>query len=354
MQKSRFSLPLLLLFMLALVAAGCGQTVPVKEALKAASQQQTTLNSYSFSGTMALRIDSQSPELNNDPESKMVIDALKNTKISYRGTTSLDPQQTEIILDASIPMQDVSMNFTMPIVMNQEKLWVKIPALPMLPESNDLSGKYVEIDYKELSQLSGQPINASTNTKAQRELANKILDIFFKDMGDSYFADVKKEEAGLPQDVAAERVVKFQLTNESVMPFIKTLLGSTLPQIIDATAQSEVAKEMNMTAEEAAQAKTELQTALKELETNQDLQKTVQVKKADMLFALEKDNGISYQKTDVDLVITPPEETGSVNFGFTLDQKINNKNAAPKWEIGIPKAEEVVKFMEAMGKMMAY
>lgn len=352
MRMSRFIMPVLLLGLFALIVAGCGQKVPAKDALKTAAQQQTTLNSYSFSGNLTLRVDAKSDELNNDPETKMFLEALKNTKIAYHGATSVEPLQTELILDATVPLQDVSMNFTMPIVMNQDKLWVKIPALSMVPELNHLSGKYVEIDYKELSQLSGQPVNYSVDPKAQRELSAKVLDIFFKDLGTDYFSDVTKEEAALPSDVQAEQIVKFALTNETLEPFAKTLLGTTLPQIIDTIAQSELAKEMNMSPEQATQAKEQLQTAIKELEANKDWKKTLQVKKANWLFGIEKD-GISYQKMDLDFTLTPPDEPGSLDLGVTLDQKVTNKNVAPKWEIGTPKAEEVIKFMELMGQMMA-
>lgn len=351
MRISRFIMPVFLLALL-LFAAGCGQKLPAKDALKAATQQQATLNSYRFAGNLTLRVDSKSEVLNRDPNAKLFLQALKNTKIAYHGSTSVDPMQTELILDATVPLQDISLNFTMPIVMNQDKLWVKIPALSMVPELNHLAGKYVEIDYKELSKLSGQPVSYTVNTKAQRELSAKIIDIFFKDLGNDYFTDVKKEEAALPSDVTADQVVKFQLTNDTLEPFAKTFLGTTLPQIIDTISQSELSKEINMTPEQATQAKSELQTAIKELEANKDWKKTVQIKKADWLFGVEK-GGISYQKGDVDLTLTPPDQSGTLDFGFTLDQKITNKNTPPKWEIGTPKAEEVIKFMELFGQMMA-
>lgn len=352
MRITRFIMPMLLLGLIAIIVAGCGQKMPAKDALKTAAQQQMTLNSYGFSGNITFRVDSKSEELNKDPDTKLLLDALKNTKIAYHGSTSIEPMQTELILDATVPLQDVSMNFTMPIIMKQDKLWVKIPALSMVPELNHLSGKYVEIDYKELSQLSGQPITTSIDPKAQRELSTKIIDIFFKDLGADYFTDVAKEEAGLPSDIPADQVVKFSLTNETLEPFAKTLLGTTLPKIIDAVAQSELAKEMNMTPEEATKAKEQLKTAITELEANKDWKKTLQIKKANWLFGVEKD-GISYQKMDIDVTLTPPDKTGTLDFGITLDQKVTNKNVAPKWEIGTPKAEEVIKFMELLGQMMA-
>lgn len=340
--------PFLILAMFALVLTGCGDKRTAKEVLTTAAKQQNTVTSYQFSGKLKLRADMQGDDIQSDPHAKMVLDALNKAQITYRGNTSLSPLKTEFILDVSVPLDGMSMNFTMPILMNQEKLWVKIPALSLMPELNHLAGKFVELDYKELSQWSGQPIPAAVDPKKQQELTGKLIDVFAKDMGDEYFADVAKDSVALPQDVETERVVKFQLTNEKLPVFLKTLLGSTLPQCVDLIAQSELADQMGMSKEQAEQAKADLSEALKELESNQEWVKMVHVDKAEWMLAVNKENHIPYQQFDFDMRVTPPNEPGTLTIGFTFDQKVSGINVPPKWEVQEPKAEETIKFMDLL------
>lgn len=346
--RKKIWIPLFLAFALvSLLLSGCGDKRAAKDVALEAFKQQATVNSYGFQGTMKFSVDADPALLESEPDAAAFIEALKKSQLSYHGSTSVEPMQTELILDAKVEFQGMSMNFNMPILFNQEKLWVKVPAIDFIPELQQLKGKFVEMDFKQLSELSGEPINFSQNLKAQQEVGKKAADIAFKYLGAEYFSDVAKDAVTLPEGVQSNRIIKFQLTNENVSPFVKTLLGSIVPEVLDVVAASELGKDLKK--EDLDQTKADMQSALKEFEANsEEFKKTVNIQKADFISVINKENHVPYQLVDLKVQITPPEEKGSVTLGMTFDQKITNINQAPKWEITTPKPEEIVPFTSLM------
>ncbi|MGD8189998.1 hypothetical protein ACQCN2_08450 [Brevibacillus ginsengisoli] len=346
--RKKIWIPLFLVFALVgMLLTGCGDKRAAKDVMLEAFKQQSSNNSYSFQGTMKFSVDADAELLKSDPSVATFIDALKKSELSYHGSTSIDPMQTEVILDAKIEFQGMSMNFNMPILFNQDKLWAKIPAIDFIPSLQQLKGKYVEIDLKQLSEMSKQPLTFTQNLKAQQEVGKKAADIVSKHLGQEYFVDVAKDAVTLPQDIKDGRVVKFQLTNDNLAPFVKTLLGSIVPEVLDVVASSELGKDMKK--EDIDKTKEELQASLKEFETKApELKKTVDIQKADFISVIDKENHVPYQLVDLKLKITPPEEKGSVTLGMTFDQKMSNFNQPPKWEISTPKPEEVVPYTSLM------
>ncbi|MGC5325584.1 hypothetical protein [Brevibacillus sp. SYSU BS000544] len=348
MQKYRFLTLLLIFSVIGLLLAGCGDKRAAKDVMVDAFKKQATLNSYSFQGTMKFQVDADQALLDSDPNAAAFIDALKKSQLTYHGSTSVEPFQTELVLDAKVEFQGMSMNFNMPILFNQDKLWVKVPAIDLFPELAQLKGKFVEVDFKQLSEMSGQPVTFSQNMKAQREVGQKAVDIFFKHVGNEYFADVAKDAFPLPEGITEGRVVKFQMTNDNFAPLVKKLLGSVIPEVLDVIATSELGKDMKK--EDLDQTKADVQEALKEFEASGDeWKKSVNIKKGDIIFIIDKENNVPYQMFDVSLQITPPEEKGSFTLGVTFDQKLTNIGQTPKWEITTPKPEEIVPLSDLMG-----
>ncbi len=340
--RKKIFLPLFFAFFLvSLLLEGCKDMRTAKDVLSDAFKQQAAHNSYSFQGTMKFQIDADPALLQSDPSAAAFIEALKKSQLSFHGATSAEPFQTELILDAKIELQGMSMNFNMPILFNQEKLWAKVPATDFLPGLQQLKGKYVEIDFKQLEQMSGQQIQFTQNLKAQREIAQKAADIAFRHLGNEYFSDVPKDAFPLPEGAKEGRVVKFQLTDDNFAPFVKKLLGSIIPEVLDAVANSELGKDMNK--DELTKTKADLQDALKQFEANGDnWKKSLHIEKADFISVVDQDNNFPYQLLDLKMKITPPDEQGSLTLGITFDQQLTNIGQPPKWEIGTPKAEEIV------------
>ncbi|UFJ39535.1 hypothetical protein LOK74_15910 [Brevibacillus humidisoli] len=355
LSKKRVLLIMLsILTMLAVFVTGCGEKKSAKQVLQDAYNNQLTLNSYSFEGALKFRANLEGEEFENSPEAaqiKMVLDALEKSELTFKGTTQVDPMQTELQLDAKIALQGMSMNFNVPIIMNKEKMWIKIPAIDMVPELAQLQGKYLEIDYKELSELSQQPFNPAEDLKAQQELSKKISDIFYKHVGDDYFVEVSKEEAKLPEGIEAEHVVKLQVNNDNFIPFVKLIANNVLPEALDAIAQSEHIAEAQKA--ELEQAKAELKSGMEEFEKESEkVKEMVKIDKLDILTAIDKNNQVPYSLIDFDVTVDDKESNVKVSFGMTLDVKQSNFNQEPKWELGIPEGDDVLPFTELQNMMM--
>jgi len=346
---------LLVIAMFALLLTGCTDQRTAKEVLQEAYKKQLELNSYSFSGSVKFRANVEGEGLANDPDAAQTqafLDALQKSELTFKGTTQVDPMQTEVILDAKINFQGMSMNFNMPLIMNQDKMWVKLPAINFIPELAQFQGKYLEIDYQELSEMSNQPFHPAEDIKAQRELGAKVTDIFFKHTGAEFFVDEKKENVKLPEGIQADRIVKLQLTNDNLAAFLKVLLGNVAPEILDAIANSELSAKYNMDKAEIEAAKEELKNGLAQFDKDAaKLKELFSIQKADFVSAIDKDNQVPYSLVDFDVTANVPEEKIKVAFGMTLDIKQSNFNATPKWEVGIPKPEEVVPMKELQGGM---
>ncbi|WP_139489983.1 hypothetical protein [Brevibacillus dissolubilis] len=354
-RQNKIGFTLFLIFaLMALLVAGCGDQRSAKQVLFDTYKEQLNIKSYSFDGSLKMRADAKGADVEADPQAKMVLDALKKSELKYRGTVSLEPFQIEMILDASIDLQGMTTNFNMPIVMNQDKMWVKIPALPFLAETQQLQGKFVELDYKELAKSTGEePIDMASQLKAQRQLIIKASDSLSKNLEDTYFIDLKKEEFKLPEGVEAERIVKMYVTNETYLPFLKTLAAKVAPELIDAMlADKELQKAYAMTEEELKEGKTNLADLVKDFDKDAaELKSVMDLKKLDMILAVDKANHLPYTLVDLDVTVKPEGEDMTVDFGITVDQKTTNINAEPKWEIGIPKAGEVIPYTEMMQMM---
>ncbi|MBO8163454.1 MAG: hypothetical protein H0Z34_06995 [Brevibacillus sp.] len=353
--KNRILLAVLsILTILAVLVSGCGEKKSARQILQEAYKNHLTLNSYSFEGSLKFRANVEGEGFDNTPETAqvmMVLDALQKSELTFKGTSQVDPMQTELILDARIDLQGMAMNFNVPIIMNEEKMWIKIPAISMVPELSQLQGKYLELDYQELSELSQQPINPAKDIKAQQELANKLNDIFYKHVGDDYFVEVNKDEVKLPEGIEAEHVVKLNVTNDNYVTFIKLLVANVLPEALDAIAQSGLVSEEEKA--ELTNAKAELQKGLEEFERNmEEVKEKFKLDKAEYVTAINQENHVPYTLLDFDATVDVPEEGVTVSFGVTLDMKQSNFNQEPKWELGIPKAEEVLPFRELQSMLM--
>jgi hypothetical protein len=123
--------------------------------------------------------------------------------------------------------------------MNKDKVWIKIPNIPMFPIPQNLQNKFVEIDLKKLAEQSGQPVPNIDPGQSQK-LVNDVLGIIFKNVEpEKYLSEVQVKDAGLPAETDVKQVVRFHLTKDQVEPFIKTVIEKIAPEIIDLLSKKE-------------------------------------------------------------------------------------------------------------------
>ncbi len=338
MKKQLSLLSFLLICSLALAVAGCSSGRTAKEAVVAAYKQQNQLKAYSFSGTIKLHGGVKNDTLHNTPEVKMFLEALNLSELHYHGSTSVNPMRLELTLDANLALEGTSTHITMPILMEQGKVWMKIPAVPAFPEINKYTGKYLESEY-------------TASKTVQNELSSRLLDTFFSPFDAAYFIEPQSSDIGLPADVAADRIVAFRVTNDMLPQFLQTLLGTALPKTLDLLAKSEFSGEGDLafSKERADELKARLEAVRKQLQADSDWKNQVELKKAEFVTAIDKQNNMPYQRFALDLELTPDEQTGTFAFGATIEQKMHTFNKEPHWELTPPNAEETIHSEDLFG-----
>lgn len=231
MAKSKVWLALVSLLLTAvLVVTGCtSKTKSPTEALQASFVKSGEIKSQSFSGSVKIE-ELKIPET-NEMGTVQMLSMLKDSEFSWTGAYRADPMHLEMTLTLALK-GDMSFNLNMPIVMNQDKVWVKIPSIPILPLPEEITGKFLELDLKQLMEESGQAVPSFDPVKNQK-FSNDVLSIIFDNIDEeAYLTNVKVKEAGLPDGVNAKQVVRFELSKEQIEPFIYNVIDKIAPEII--------------------------------------------------------------------------------------------------------------------------
>ncbi|WP_276357893.1 hypothetical protein [Cohnella caldifontis] len=260
MIKSKVWLSLVSLILIsALILAGCNSdSKSPQEALKASMSKSSEIKSYSFKGSMKIE-DLSIPATGDDAASTgAVLNAVKNADLSWTGAYRADPMHLEMTLSLALK-GDMAVNFNIPIVMEKEKMWVRIPNIPFFPLPEDMVNKFLELDLKQLAEQSGQPMPSIDPAKSQK-FANDILGIIFKNVDEKqYLSEVKAKDAGLPEDADVKQVIQFKVGKDQVEPFINTVVEKIAPEILDLLSSNAEYRDMlGLKQEDLDQAKKDL------------------------------------------------------------------------------------------------
>lgn len=338
---------MLLVFLMAcsLALAGCSkEETSAADTLEKAVEASKDLKSYSFSGELQLNMNPSEEMLAADESLAMAASMLSNSKLVMSGVYQADPMMAEMTLEAQLS-GDFAMNLSLPMVMTEQKMWIKVPNIPMLagfiPE--EMVGKFIELDYAELAEMSGEEIPATTmDIQTQQALGMELLKVITDNtQEEEYFTNVSKKDAGLPEDVKAEDIVKFSLTNEDIDPFAKTLIKTILPQMLDVLAKPEYKDIMQMEASEIEELKADMEMTDAEIQEGIDeLKKVISINDLSWTMALDKDHYPTYQKMVGDVKFT--DEGQSMDFAVNLSMSMTDVNEDPAFTIGEPAADQII------------
>ena len=327
-------------------SACSSKSTPPKEAIQQAFTASMEMKSYSFTGSIGIDELELPEELLAGADPSM-IDMIKNASLNVKGAYREDPMQMEMNLDLTIP-GDMAMTINVPIVMTEEKLYVKIPNIPMLP-LGEAAGKFVEIDPKQLAEEQG--VEAPVlDLNTQRQMAEELTGIALKHFdGKTYFAELKKEDVtDLPEGVDPDRIVKFFVTQETFEPMIMTIVDKVAPEIIDALlANEDYLKALQLTKEDLEKAKEELAAGDRsELKTElEKFKEDVKVNDLSLTTAIQGDYPV-YQSANVNLDVTQDGQTAKV--GLSFKSQYANINEEVTFEHGIPEDAISIEELEQM------
>ncbi|MFD0672553.1 hypothetical protein [Cohnella sp. GCM10027633] len=340
-----------MLLAIALVLSGCNsKDKSPKDALQASLTTSSELNSYTFKGNMKFEeFDLALAEMTEDDT--MTMNMFKNAELSWTGAYKKDPMLAEVILKLELK-GDMAINFTIPIIVSEKKLWVKVPNAAMLPIPEELVGKYLELDMDQLAEQAGQEI-PTIDPALSQDFVKDLVDIVFKHIeADDYLSNVKAKDAGIPDDVDVKQVVQAHVEKSQIEPLLKTIIEKIAPEVLDLLESNDKYREVaGLTAEEITAAK----DALKEADTSELDAGLAEMKEQLKSLNIVSNIGIDKKDypvyTDATLKAAFDVDGDSGSFAIKVVSQLSDVNEEVKFEVGEPDASEVIPFEEAFGDL---
>lgn len=350
--KSKVWLSLVALILAAmLVLTGCNSSSKSpQEALQASMLKSAELKSYSFDGSMKIE-DLKFPAEGDAADAGQMLSMLKDMNLSWTGVYRADPMHLEMTLSLVLK-GDMAVNFNIPIVMEQDKVWVKIPNIPFFPLPEDMTNKFLELDLKQLAEQSGQSMPSVDPGKSQK-LVNDLMGIIFKNVDEKeYLSDVKVKEAGLPDGVDAKQVIRFQVSKDQVEPFVNTVIEKIAPEIINLiSGNAEYRDMLSLKQEDLDEAKKALEDAKKEdiTEGMDEFKKSVKSLEVVANIGIDAKEYPVYSDVHVSTEIDAEGQPVTVAFKVVSQTKDINKDVKLEFEGGPKDVITMEQLQQQMG-----
>ncbi|CAM3457814.1 lipoprotein [Marinicrinis lubricantis] len=346
--RKYFGLFTAMLLVFTLVLAGCGskgEQLEPKAALEKAVNAAMELESYGFKGKMKLNIELPPEILEADPDAGMAFQMLQSTELVVSGVYQKEPMQSEITVDLNMG----DMKFSIPMVMKEKTLYVKVPDIPMISMflPPDLIGKYIEIDLEELAELSGGELQTdSIDWETQQKLTIDMFDALLSSFDEkTYFKNYAADDVELPSGVEAEQVVKFQVNNDNFDDAVETFITKALPAVIDVLSKQEYLDALGLEKSDLDQVKEDIELTDEEIADGiSEMKETVKINDLSITTAMDEDYHLPYIEFNIDTDVTDAGQTGNITFNYSME--MTNINKEQTFEIGVPSGDDVIDIME--------
>lgn len=324
----------LLLAVIMVVIAGCSSGKPPKEALQAAMTKISEADSYTVKMTFGLdelEIPEDAALQGDAAASAAIVSMIKDATITVDAVYQKDPMRTDLNMEIVLP-GDMEMKLTVPMILSEETLYVKVPQIPMLPLPETITGKFIKIDLKELAKQQGAAeIDMAEQQKLGKELGAVLLKHFDEK---TYFSEPKAENAGLPAGLKAEQVIAFEINDGNYDKTVETVINQVFPEVLDVLiANGESLKSLQLEKADIEKFKTDLETNKAELLDT--LKKDVKVNSLKVTAAIS-DGYLSYQAGKINIEASDKESGQKMKLGLHYDVTYSDMNKAPKFENEIP------------------
>lgn len=343
MFKGKLSFVILaILLTVSVVLSGCTKEKSPKDALQSSMSKSADIKSYNFSGSMKFEDFNFPDDEMSASEAAAVVNLLKSAELSWTGGYRADPMMMEVNLQLALK-GDLAINFNIPVLMTEKKVWVKIPNIPMLPIPEDIQGKFIELDLEELAKESGQTIPSIDPGKSQK-FSNDVMGILFKHVEEeSYLKEIKVKDAGLPADVDVKKVVQFHMDQTQIEPLVNTIVDKIAPELIDLLLNSQEYQDLLQLKKEDLE---EAKKSLSELKDTEITEALAEMKKELKSLDITSNIGIDkkeypvYTDAKISAAIESEELTGSL--GIKVVTQMTGINGDVKFENSEPKGDDVI------------
>ncbi|TCM89678.1 hypothetical protein EV294_112143 [Paenibacillus sp. BK033] len=330
-----------------LVIAGCSSgDAPPKQAFQDAMKNMEKLDSYS--AKMSLGIDNlelpASTGQNGIDMTSVITGMMKGAKLDIKMVYAKESKRTDMELN----LQLSGATITIPMIMTGEKLFMKLPALPMLQLPESAANKFVELDLKELAQQQGTAAT-TLDAAAQQQLVRELGAVVLKHFDEkTYFSSVKAKDAGVPEDVKAEQVVRFKLDESNYKSSVETIVNEMVPELLTVIASNEsYLQALQKSKEDVEKMKTDWE-ADKTAKIDY-LNQNVKVNELSVTGAINEDKMLAYQAGKVNVELTDKDTGGTTKVNVHYDMTYSDLNGNPKFLYEVP--TDAVKFEDLMKQM---
>lgn len=359
MFKKRVLLSALVLILAMALLAGCGSASKktANELLQEALIKSTEIKSASIDGTITLNLDVSDDVLADlGPEGMMVFDAIKNAKISYRGNYQLEPQpKYEITLSLDVKFDGLTFQFDVPILVEGEKVWVKIPNIPNMG-LDGLAGKFIELDLKELAAMSGEELPSfdQNNLQANTKFAQELVPILFKHLDETYFYKVDPKTLALPEGLSASNAVEFRINQDQLRAFIPVFVEKILPEMLDVLSKPEYQQLSGLTPDMVAELKQDLTISKEEFNQGMnELDRVINNFNISGLFVIDKKGFMPQNTYTVSGDLRNPEGEGHIKFNMKMVANTSKINEPAVFENQFPPTD-TISFEQLIMMMMGF
>ncbi|MFC5529786.1 hypothetical protein [Cohnella yongneupensis] len=340
-----------LLLAIAVVLSGCNSKDKApKDALQASLSTTSELDSYTFKGSLKFEdFDLNLAEMTEEDTTAM--NMFKNAEVSWTGAYQKDPMLVEVTLKLELK-GDLAINFSVPIIASEKKVWVKVPNIAMLPIPEELVGKFLELDLDRLSEEAGQEI-PTIDPKQSQKFVQDLVDIVFKHLDEKDFlANVKAKDAGIPDDVDVKQVVQIHVEKSQIESLLSTIVEKIAPDVLDLIAGNKDYLDMTgLTKEDIDSAKDSLKdTNSSDISDGIDEMNKV-LKKLDIESNIGIDKKDNPVYTDATIKAAFDTEGNAGSFAIKVVSQLGDLNKKVDFEYGEPDASDVIPFEEAFGEL---
>ncbi|MBM7567476.1 hypothetical protein [Paenibacillus sacheonensis] len=310
-------------------ATGCSSSDSPREVWLDAIATTSKADSYTYSGSFTIhdiRLPQPAGDLSNrDAALIMALPILlKGAVIQVHGAVQKDPQRAELLLDATLGTGDVKLSMKLPILVTEDKIYMKVPQIPGVAVPAAVADRFIVIDAKKLAEEQG---GGNVLDGEAPELVKGALTSFFGGLDDTYYsepaaADVKN----LPTGYEADRYVRVKTDESHSDALLKVIAENAIPKVVDLLLGNEAyMKSFGLTKEKLQASKNELSAA--------KLQEQYTIKALELTGGI-KDDYVTFEAGKLQL------DTGDANgmqvdIQFMLSQDAFNKKVS--FEVELPK-----------------
>lgn len=305
----------------------------------AALNELSQANSYEFNKTILLNELSTNVLLTDTmEESEWIFSFLNNSKINIAGTYQKEPLRIEMNLDFN-SYNETPYDIQMPIVMTEDKTYIKIPELPSLSfPPTEYKDKYVEIDNV------NNPTHFNPNKLIETEQAifSKTLSQFDENTN---FKKTNKRSSDIPLEIEADQVITFSVNEDTFDQLAVVLVNDVLPKFLEllSTAPDEHHILDKNEIIKLKQALTQIQKT--DIQAWIDgLKKSFKLNDFHITTAIDKAGYIRYQETIANMAFLNGNDFFKLDMVYS--EQYNKLNEPVQFTMSIPTKNNIIKEAE--------